>query len=111
LYFAVSALDRSSLLGKNRQEPGQLTAKNSKIRMADPFQAHDQAFDLIRDHKLLQTTSEHFLNVLNKGSVATNVFLRRAHNFAIGMHWLPWPVLPKIAMAARHLQREEGDHD
>ncbi len=56
----------------------------------------DKAFDLIRDRKLLQTTSEHFLAVLNHGSVSTNVYLRRAHNFAIGMHWLPWPVLPKL---------------
>jgi hypothetical protein len=36
------------------------------------------------------------LDVLKKGSVSTNVFLRRAHNYAIGMHWLPWPVLPKL---------------
>ena len=56
----------------------------------------DKAFDLIRHRTLLQTTSEHFLAVLNHGSVSTNVYLRRAHNFAIGMHWLPWPVLPKL---------------
>ena len=58
--------------------------------------AADKAFDLIRHRKLLETTSEHFLAVLNSGSVSTNVYLRRAHNFAIGMHWLPWPVLPKL---------------
>jgi integrase len=56
----------------------------------------DEAFDLIRAQKLLETTAEHFLNVLKSGTVSTNVFLRRAHNFAIGMHWLPWPVLPKL---------------
>jgi len=56
----------------------------------------DKAFDLIRHRKLLQPTSDHFLAVLNHGSVSTNVYLRRAHNFAIGMHWLPWPVLPKL---------------
>jgi integrase len=56
----------------------------------------DKAFDLIRHRKLVETTSEHFLAVLNSGSVSTNVFLRRAHNFAVGMHWLPWPVLPKL---------------
>ena len=33
----------------------------------------DKAFDLIRHRKLLQTTSEHFLTVLNHGSVSTNV--------------------------------------
>ncbi len=56
----------------------------------------DKAFDLIRHRKLLETTSEHFLAVLGNGSVSSNVYLRRAHNFAIGMHWLPWPVLPKL---------------
>ena len=50
----------------------------------------------IRHRKLIETSSEHFLDVLNKGSVSTNVYLRRAHNFAMGMHWLPWPVLPKL---------------
>ncbi len=56
----------------------------------------DKAFELIRQRKLLETTGEHFLAVLKTGTVATNVFLRRLHNFAIGMHWLPWPVLPKL---------------
>jgi len=36
-----------------------------------------------------------FLKVLEAGSVATNVFLRRIHNFALDMNWLPWPVLAK----------------
>jgi hypothetical protein len=35
------------------------------------------------------------LAVLERGRVATNVFLRRTHNFALAMSWLPWPVLPK----------------
>ena len=58
--------------------------------------AADKAFDLIRHRKLMETGAEHFLAVLGNGSVSTNVYLRRAHNFAIGMHWLPWPVLPKL---------------
>lgn len=27
--------------------------------------------------------------------MSTNVYLRRLHNFALDMNWLPWPVLPK----------------
>jgi integrase len=73
-----------------------ISLKSGPTRERWEYAIDDQAFDLIRHRKLLQTTAEHFLNVLNKGSVATNVFLRRAHNFAIGMHWLPWPVLPKL---------------
>jgi hypothetical protein len=43
------------------------------------------------------------LQVLNTGTVSTNMFLRRLHNFAFGMHWPPWPVLPKLHWpAVRH---------
>jgi integrase len=66
----------------------------------------DKAFDLIRTRKLFETASEHFLQVLNSGTVSTNMFLRRLHNFAVGMHWLPWPVLPKLQWpAVRHKDR------
>jgi integrase len=33
--------------------------------------------------------------VLEKGTVATNVFLRRIHNFALDMNWLPCPIIPR----------------
>jgi len=66
----------------------------------------DKAFDLIRGRKLIETGAEHFLEVLNVGTVSTNVFLRRLHNFAVGMRWLPWPVLPKLHWpAVRHKER------
>ena len=66
----------------------------------------DRAFDLIRHRKLIQTTSEHFLQVLNAGTISTNMFLRRLHNYATGMHWLPWPVLPKRRWpAVEHKER------
>jgi integrase len=55
----------------------------------------DQALGPLRQRKLLETTAEHFLAVLKAGSVSTNVYLRRIHNYAVNMHWLPWPVLPK----------------
>ena len=55
----------------------------------------DHAFDFIRDVPVFETRSENFLRVLERGTVATNVFLRRLHNFALDMSWLPWSVLPK----------------
>lgn len=58
--------------------------------------ARDKAYDLIRHRKIVETTSEHFLAVLQSGTVATNLYLRRTHRFAIGMHWLPWPILPSL---------------
>ena len=55
----------------------------------------DKALDSVRRLVVLETQAEHFLKVLEKGSVCTNIYLRRIHNFALDMNWLPWPVLPK----------------
>jgi integrase len=77
-----------------------ISTKTGNTRERWQYASQDKAFDLIRQRKLVETTSEHFLGVLNKGSVSTNVFLRRAHNYAVGMHWLPWPVLPKLLWPA-----------
>jgi len=32
---------------------------------------------------------------MEDGTVSTNVFLRRLHNFCLGMNWLPSPILAK----------------
>lgn len=55
----------------------------------------DPAFDTIRDLTLLETRAEHFLRVLEDGTVATNVFLRRIHNFALDLNWLPCTLIPR----------------
>jgi hypothetical protein len=66
----------------------------------------DTAFDLIRHRKLIQTTSEHFVQVLNVGTMSTNMFLHRLHNYATRMRWLPWPILPKRHWpATQHKER------
>ena len=52
-------------------------------------------FDALRSRTLIATQPEHLLHVLQEGTVSTNVFLRRMHNFALDMHWLPGPVIPK----------------
>ena len=53
----------------------------------------DSTFDTLRQLAILETRAEHFLQVLKQGSVSTNNYLRRLHNFALDMDWLPWPVL------------------
>ena len=55
----------------------------------------DKTFDLIRDLPLLENQVQHFLKVLSEGTVSTNMFLVRLQNFALGMNWLAWPILPK----------------
>lgn len=55
----------------------------------------DTAYGLIREKPLLNTTPDLLLAVLKKGTVSTNVYLRRIQNFALDMGWLPWPILRK----------------
>lgn len=54
------------------------------------------AFDSIRRVPVIETRPEHLHRVLREGRVSTNVFLRRIHNFALDMTWLPWPVIVKV---------------
>ena len=68
----------------------------------------DKAFDGLRDLVVLETQAEHFLKVLGSGSVSTNIYLRRIHNFALDMNWLPWPVLPKKRWPAIKFKEKRG---
>lgn len=57
--------------------------------------AKDQAFKILLPQIIIETQGETLLKVLQTGTVSTNVFLRRLHNFCIDMAWLPWPLVPK----------------
>ncbi len=57
--------------------------------------AKSKWLDPLRNRLLIETQAEHLLHVLQCGKVAINVYLRRMHNFAIDMNWLPASVLPK----------------
>jgi integrase len=56
--------------------------------------AKDKAIIPILDVVLLETQAGQILKAASVRTVSTNVFLRRLHNFCVGMYWLPWPVLP-----------------
>jgi len=45
------------------------------------------------ESRLLDTRAEHMLPALKAGTVSTNVYLRRLHNFAVDMGWVTAPVL------------------
>jgi hypothetical protein len=68
----------------------------------------DRAFDSIRLLTILETRPEHFLRVLEKGTVCTNIFLRRLQNFALDMSWLPWSVLAKKRWPKIHFKEKRG---
>lgn len=55
----------------------------------------DESFDAIRKRPLVETTAEELLNVIKRGTVCTNVYLRRLHNYALDMDWLLKPTVPK----------------
>ena len=44
---------------------------------------------------IIDTQADTLLTALQNGTVSTNVFLRRLHNFCMDMNWLPWPLVPK----------------
>jgi len=57
--------------------------------------AKDKAFVPLLPRVIIETPSELLLKVLEAGTVSTNVYLRRLHNFCVDMNWLPWPLIPK----------------
>jgi hypothetical protein len=70
--------------------------------------AKDKAFDLIRSRLLIETQAEHFLQVLKKGTVSTNAYLRKTHNFALDMNWLPASVIPRRQWPAIHFKEKRA---
>lgn len=47
----------------------------------------------LRQQVIVETQPDHLWQVLNAGTVSTNVHLRELHNFCLSMGWLPWPVI------------------
>jgi integrase len=56
-----------------------------------------KAYDPIRTKPLLQTTAEDLLKVLHANGNCVGHYLRRLHNLAADLGWLPWPILAKRA--------------
>lgn len=87
-------------IGKRTWQDALDSAVSSKVAGSENHErwvraAKDEALTPLLGLKLLETRADQLLAVLNAGKVSTNVFLRRLHNFCIGMNWLPWPILPK----------------
>ncbi|HKS36766.1 MAG TPA: tyrosine-type recombinase/integrase [Verrucomicrobiae bacterium] len=84
------------------------TKQQSSTRQRYERGYQDQAFDSLRALPILQTRPEHYLHALEVGTVSTNDNLRRLHNFALAMTWLPWPVLTKKQWPALHYRDKRG---
>jgi integrase len=55
----------------------------------------DRALAPLLPQVIIETKGEALLNAMHAGTISTNVFLRRLHNFCVDMNWLPWPLIPK----------------
>ncbi len=51
-------------------------------------------FQTLRNKKLVETTADHLREVLRAGGSSTNHFLHCLHNLALGLGWLPAPIIP-----------------
>ena len=65
--------------------------ESSRSRYARALKS--KAFDPLRSKKLFETTTEDFLAIVNDGKVSVVHFLRRIHNLALHLGWLPKPIL------------------
>jgi hypothetical protein len=52
-----------------------------------------RAFDGLRRKKLMETSAEDFLAILNGGKVSVAHYLKRLHNLVVNLGWLAHPVL------------------
>jgi integrase len=68
---------------------------STQARCARGFRS--KAYDPIRNKPLVQTTGEDLLAVIHANGNCVAHYLRRLHNLALDLGWLPWPILAKRA--------------
>src|SRR5437762_1820962 len=72
-----------------------------------------RAYDPIRNKPLVQTTGADLLAIVHTNGNCVAHYLRRLHNLAVDLGWLPWPVLANVhgpkseAKAKRAITAEE----
>jgi len=75
---------------------GIVAKKKDETRQRWETAVKDKNFDCIRNLSVCETRPEHFDRALADGKVSTNVYLRRLHNYALGMEWLLKSVIPRL---------------
>ncbi len=70
--------------------------------------AKDKALAMLLPQVIIETKGEAILKALQIGTVSTNVYLRRLHNFCVDMSWLPWPLVPKRQWPAVEFKEKRG---
>lgn len=57
--------------------------------------SRDKALVPLWNLRIVETRADQLLRLMQNGTVSTNVYLRRLHNFALDMIWLAAAILPK----------------
>src|SRR5262249_16275259 len=68
---------------------------STQARCARGFRS--KAYDPIRSKPLVQTTGADLLAIIHTNGNCVAHYLRRLHNLAVDLGWLPWPALAKRA--------------
>src|SRR5437868_2802764 len=68
---------------------------STQLRCARGFRS--KSYDPIRNKPLVQTTGADLLAVIHANGNCVAHYLRRLHNLALDLGWLPWPILAKRA--------------
>ena len=55
----------------------------------------DPALQSLLPLVIIETKAESLLASMRVGTVSTNLFLRRLHNYCVDVNWLLWPLIPK----------------
>ena len=68
----------------------------------------DKAIKPLLPKILIETQAEELLNCVKNGTVSTNIFLRRLHNFCLDMGWIAWPIMPKRQWPVIRFKEKRG---
>ena len=92
-------------------------------RMRHERVVRTKPMQFLRDKKLVETTADDFFHAISIGTNSTVAFLQTLHNDALGMGWIPSPILPRkrwpkttkklrrALTAAEHQTLVEAAHD
>jgi hypothetical protein len=64
--------------------------KDDAIRRRWINVSKDKALAPLWKLRVVETRAEQFMTIMKKGTVSTNVYLRRLHNYVLDMNWLGW---------------------
>jgi hypothetical protein len=68
---------------------------NDRTRMRHERVIRTKAMQFLKPKVLVETTADDFLRAMELGSNSTVAFLKTMHNDALGMGWIPIPILPR----------------